>query len=480
MRLGQANGFNHGLALVVVRGTELFPPLGQGGVYLTGLRAQAQKIKPSAKARLLQQRIGRSTHALFKACLQGPDLTHVDAELATARYITDFGVKSIVNRILQRGHGVLATFEPLGPAVTDIRPQHARQQKARCHWLAFAHAAVSVQQRQVQKRLVGSFNHHIEQGVNACPQAQSLELCNAGQRVAGLQQFEHLVKQARLGHVSQQPGHLTQGSGSFVLKSKPQRMELGGKTHRANDAYRVFAVAHRRVANHADDFFLGVPDAVVVVHHHLGLGVVVHGVDGEIAPGRVLDHRAPDVVAQHPARAVNRMRHACQLAFAGALIAADLFGLAAVKVGAKRRHLNDFMLSASAIDDMNNPKAPTNDEGTAKQPLDLFWRGIGGYIKVFGSQPDQQVTHGTADDISLKTSLFQGVYHVPGALVHQFWVDAMVCNSNVLTRTEGGFFDSYGACCGAVGFTKQLVDEFFNHENAELQESTCLRGCGLD
>ena len=194
--------------------------------------------------------------------------------------------------------------------MAHIRPEHARKQKARRHRLAFTNAAVGVLQGQLEERFIGHVHHHVEQRINAGAQAQGFELLNAGQRMAGLQQFEHFVKQARLRHIGQQAAHFAQRCRGFIFKLEPQRIELGGKTHGADDAHRVFAVAQRRVANHADDFFLRVGNAIVVIDNDLGFRVVIHGVDGEVAPCGVFFHRAPDVIAQHPARAVNGMLHA--------------------------------------------------------------------------------------------------------------------------------------------------------------------------
>ena len=146
------------------------------------------------------------------------------------------------------------------------------------------------------------FNHHVQQGINTGAQTQFFELLNAGQRMAGLQEFEHLVKQTRLRHVGQQATHLAQRRGSFVFKFKAQGAELGGKTHGTDDAHRVFAVTRGRLANHAQHAFFSVADTVVIVHHDLRFRVVVHGVDGEVTARRIMLHRAPNVVTQHAAR----------------------------------------------------------------------------------------------------------------------------------------------------------------------------------
>ena len=120
--------------------------------------------------------------------------------------------------------------------------------------------------------------------------------------MAGLQELQHFIKQAALRHVVQQRLRLDQRRRGLGVHLEAQAIELGGKAHSADDAHRIFAVARGGVANHAQGVVLGVFEAMVVIDHNLRLGVVVHGVDGEVAPHRVLFHRAPDVVAQHAAR----------------------------------------------------------------------------------------------------------------------------------------------------------------------------------
>ena len=112
-----------------------------------------------------------------------------------------------------------------------------------------------------------------------------------------LQKFEHLVEQTALRDFGQELEHALQRRGCFGFQRKPQVAEFGGKAHGADDAHRVFAVAGGGVANHAQDFFLGVGDPAVVVDHFSGLGVVIHGIDGEVAACGILVLRAPDVVA---------------------------------------------------------------------------------------------------------------------------------------------------------------------------------------
>ena len=206
------------MALVVVSGTEGFPPPRQFGVDFTGLAAQSQKVKAGPKARLLQHGIRRRAGALFKTRLHRPDFAHVDAQLAATRHVADLGIESVINRVVQRRHGVLTAGLAALPALAYICPQHARQQKARRNGLALADATVGILQRKVQKRIVDVFYHHVEQRVDTGTQSQCLELGDAGQRMTCLQQLEHFVEQARLRHIGQQRGHLPQRRSGFVLE----------------------------------------------------------------------------------------------------------------------------------------------------------------------------------------------------------------------------------------------------------------------
>ena len=194
----------------------------------------------------------------------------------------------------------------------------------------------------------------------------------------------------------------------------------------------------------------------MVVDHDLALGVVVHGVDGEVAADRVFFLRAPDVVAQDAAGGVHRVFHVGQLALAGAFVARDLLGGGVVHVGAEGGDFDDFVFAAPAIDHVDDTKTPPDDESAAKQAFDLLGRGVGGHVEVFGPQADQQVAHRTADDVGLKTGLLQGADHVEGALVDQVGVDAVLGD---------GDFDAF-AKLGRFGgrlFAEYFVDEGLDH-----------------
>ena len=273
-------------------------------------------------------------------------------------------------------------------------------------------------------------------------QAQQTQLRHRGQRMAGLQQLEHFIKQAALRHIGQQGLHGHQGLGGFAFNFEPQAAELGGKTNRPNNTNRVFTVAGGRVANHAQGVLLCVFKAAVVVHHHLTLRVVIHGVDGEVASHSVLVLRAPHVVAQHPAAGVHRMLHTGQLRFAGALVTGHLFGGSVVQVSTECRHLNHLVFTPAAIDHVHDAKTSANNEGAPEQAFDLLWGGVGGHVKVFGAQAQQQVAHRATHYKSLKPALLEGAHHVHGALVYQLYINAVV--------TEGQF--AAFAKIGRAGF----------------------------
>ena len=317
------------------------------------------------------------------------------------------------------------------PAGQHVMPQQAGQQEAGRHRLALAHPAVSVGQGLADEglplgllleRAAGLVEHRVEHREHALVQAQGFERLDAGQRMAGLQQLDHLVKHARDRHVGQERRGLGDRRGSALFQREAQ---FGGKARGADQAHWVFTVTRGRVADQAQQLGSHVGDAVVVVDHDLGLGVVIHRVDGEVAARRILDLRAPDVVAQHPAAGVHRMRAAGQRGHAGLLVAGHLGGLAVVHVGAEGRHLDHLVVAATAMDHVHDAEAPADDEGPPEQALDLLGRGIGGHVEVLGPQAHQQVAHRAAHHIGPKAGLLQGAHHLDGALVHQRRVDAM-------------------------------------------------------
>ena len=440
---------HHVFALFVAGDAEFLPPFGQIFFDLTRLGAQAHEIETGAEARLVDHAKRRAAHAFFKTRLHHPNLAHVARQFAATGHIADTGVENIVYCLLQGGETVLALpftrILALCPAVAHVGPEHAGQQEAGHDGLAFTDAAIGVFQGDANQGLVGTLDHHVQKRVDAFGHAQFVERGDAALGVAGLQELEHFVKQAALWHVGQQflRGH--QRRGGFGLQFEAQRRELGGEAHGTDDADRVFAVAGSGVANHADDALFSVFQAAVVVDDDLRFGVVIHGVDGEIAAHGVFFHRAPDVVAQDATSRVNRVFHASQLGFAGFFIAFDLLRRSVVQVGAEGGNLDHLMFAAPAVDDVDDAKATADDKSTAEQLLDLLGRGVGGDVKVLGAQPDQQVAHRTAHDVGLKTRVFQGTNHIHGLVIDQTDVNPVDSDAYVFAFAEFRTLGTFGS-----------------------------------
>ena len=154
------------------------------------------------------------------------------------------------------------------------------------------------------------------------------------------------------------------------------------------------------------------------------------------------------------------MFHAGQLALAGFLITSHLFGSGVVQVGAEGGDFNHLVLAPATIDHVHDAKTPPDDESAAEQAFDLFGRGVGGHVKVFGAQTEQQVTHGATHDIGHKTGFLQRAHHVDGAVIDQAHVNAVAADGHFNPLAKVGFAC---ACGAAAGQSEQLADEFFDH-----------------
>ena len=281
--------------------------------------------------------------------------------------------------------------------------------------------------------------------------------------MAGLQQLDHLVEGARLRHVVEQTGELLDRRPRLRLDLEA---ELGGEANGADDPHRVLAVALRRIADHPQQLLLHVLDAAVVVDHDLAQGVVVHRVDGEVAPLGILDLRPPDVVAQDAALGVDDVALAGELAPRCLLVAADELGRGGVGTGAEGRDLDHFrqapFLAAAAEHDVDDAKAPADDEGAAEQSLHLLRRGVGRDVEVLRAQAHEQVAHRAADDVGLVAALGQGRDDLDRALVDERRVDAVL-----LLRHLDPLAAARRRLAGA-GLAEQPVDELLDHCSKSL------------
>ena len=123
-----------------------------------------------------------------------------------------------------------------------------------------------------------------------------------------------------------------------------------------------------------------------------------------------------------------------------------------------------------ANDHVNDAKTSSNNESPAKQALDLFGRGVGGHIEVFGAQTHQQVAHGATHHVSLETGLVQGAHHVDSAFIYQVRVNAVGGNGHVHPFAKIGLFARGGCGC----FTQEAVDKFFDHGFSDRHPIGCL------
>ena len=114
------------------------------------------------------------------------------------------------------------------------------------------------------------------------------------------------------------------------------------------------------------------------------------------------------------------------------------------------------MLAPAAVDHMHDTKAPADDEGTAKQLLDLLGCGIGGHIEILGLETEQQIAHRTTDDVGLKPRLLERAHHIHSAPIDQLQIDAMHAGRHGFALAK--FFAITGI------FAQQLMDKGFDHE----------------
>ncbi len=221
--------------------------------------------------------------------------------------------------------------------------------------------------------------HRVQDREHAARQALLAQLVDAGQRVAGLQQLDHLVEHPRQRHVREQRRHDGDRRAGLGLDREAQ---LRGEAHGAQDADRVLAVAGLGVADHPQHLLAGVGQTAVVVDHQLALRVVVHRVDGEVAARGVLDLRAPDVVAQHAAGRVDDATCPASAPWTPSRCPAPVRRRLRLEQRPEGRDLDHLVLAAAAVDHVDDAEAPTDDEGASEQVLHLFRRGVGGDVEV--------------------------------------------------------------------------------------------------
>ncbi len=169
----------------------------------------------------------------------------------------------------------------------------------------------------------------------------------------------------------------------------------------------------------------------MVIEYGLAGRIVVHGIDGEVAPHRIFMLLTEGIVAQHAAM----------------LILGRGLGGRAAEGG-------DFQ-QILAEHHMHDLEAPADDEGAAKQALDLFGRGIGGDVKIFWLHAQQQVAYRTADDKRLEAIFLQGLGDADRIGREQFRIDTVLFGTQYAGLVIGAVLAFFAA--------EYFSDKFFDH-----------------
>ncbi|MNY30944.1 hypothetical protein D3C86_1650810 [compost metagenome] len=113
--------------------------------------------------------------------------------------------------------------------------------------------------------------------------------------VSRKEQLEHFFEQACRRDLAQHRRQFTDRLHGVLFDAE---VELGGKTHGAQHAHRVFLVALLRITDQTDQVIADVVYAIGVIEDALTDRIVIQGVDGEVAALRVFFQGAVDVIAQ--------------------------------------------------------------------------------------------------------------------------------------------------------------------------------------
>ena len=129
-------------------------------------------------------------------------------------------------------------------------------------------------------------------------QAKLTELAQTVHRVTTGQQFEHFIKQTRIGHVADEVGHRFD---RFARRGLNRAVQFDGEPHGPQHAHGIFTVARSRVADHAHRAVLEVFDTTMEINDDFGQRLVIKRVDREVASHGILLVRAEFVIAQDAA-----------------------------------------------------------------------------------------------------------------------------------------------------------------------------------
>ena len=119
---------------------------------------------------------------------------------------------------------------------------------------------------------------------------------------------------------------------------------------------------------------------------------------------------------------------------------------------------DDFVVAPAPEDDVDDAKAPPNDEGALEERLDLLGRGIRSHVEILGPKPDQQVPYCATDDVALEAGLGQGAHDPDRAVVDEPGIDAVLGLRHLDAPAERN-----RGRRRRIALAEQLLDESLDH-----------------
>ena len=188
--------------------------------------------------------------------------------------------------------------------------------------------------------------------------------------------------------------------------------ELRRKTHRAQHAHRIFAIAGFRIADQTDDAILQIFHAADVVADGEIRHAVVEAVDGKVAALGIFFNRTEDVVAQ---------QHTVLAALGG-----DAIGGVAFMMAAEGGDFDNFRPEHH----VRQAEAAAYQAAVAEQLTDLFRGRISGNVKIFRFFAQQQIAYAAADQPRFIARLVKSVHDLEGIFTDIFAGNCMLLARN--------------------------------------------------
>jgi hypothetical protein len=373
------------------------PAVDVGEIAASGQRPQLEQVEGLGEVRTL--------HEAFQ--LEAPLALGQEARLHADDPLQAAGVAARQAQVLADGaehllrHRRAAAF---GAAAAQRR--HRRQEQGAQQHGARQHAAVlDAMVHRLQhapeldplrlRRAAEEVGQRRHQDLQCADVAQQLE---ALQRMATAQQAQDLLQQARRRRARQvrsAGGHRRQRV-RFDVEAEP-----AGELRRAQDAHRVLAEAHARIADGADRPRAQVRQAAGIVEDAVADRIEEQRIDREVAPQCVLLGVAELVVArdQQVVRAVHLRR------------------------APERGHFEDLGV---AVEVQVRQFEPAADDAAVvrERALDLLRPRARRHVVVLGQASEQQVADAAADQVCLVTACGEPLRGAYGIRVQGAQVDA--------------------------------------------------------